>query len=757
MIASYMNDTSGDARDRNAVAHRLFTTAALLDPVAENDVGLRTVCDHLFSLVGSSTGDSRTRASGYLLLNSVLSTSSTKNGKLLSDGRMSVFLDRLPTLYETLEAEEVEPFVALFATLLRTDILSTALQRNLPKLISRISRILRSSSDPAGVGGGGGGGGGGITGVSRHRVLAGLTVCTAIARSSYQNLLQPAVNSLLATCVDALDIASVCAEAAELFAVCLALDTPDAWTGAWVVLTEQLNVLLQIYLGVSTGYVAVATSGNTDLPEASRDRVLSMRKAFAHLLGQVRPDLKGNAENGVMGGGCAQALHVEVIFRSCCATLQHMLRCGCAGGAAAIDLSAFLPLTSAVVSLRLTSAASNADPKALIHNEAGVALADMALVAPQLKIAVLDVCAELFGSQQPGLFKVAGALCRPLASLLSSSELKPGADGMQRTHVGVSRAAVRAAGRAAACVPTALVAAAGGAAVQALTSLLESEVDAFTTPASGITNTSGSAAGPTSVLLTLELLVLFVGPMLPPACQDDIERAVHRALRCMAQGVIAHTVPSKHLNRDNTCALLRCSPHLQELCLRLASAEVSYCHHHGMRSGNAAVLLQAAHACVRQGISDTGGVSLEAARALSLAETLLNPALPPLSFGDESSRGAGNNKNSSSIASSHDRGAHSDTMLFQATVGKVRGSGSEEHVDVSAKRARVQRSGGDEGAGEEEEVDAEEEEEEEEEVDAEEAEAEEEQGGSAEEEEAGTDDDDDFQLPDIDMEEDPDK
>jgi len=465
----------------------------------------------------------------------------------------------------------------------------------------------------------------------------------------------------------------------------------------------------------------------------------------------VRPDLKGNVENGVMGGGCAQALHVEVIFRSCCATLQHMLRCGCAGGAAGLDLSAFLPVVSSVVSLRLTSAASTTDPKALIHNEAGVALADTALVAPQLKIAVLDVCAQLFSTQHPALFKVSGALCRPLAALLGSSELKSGV-----AHVGVSRAAMRTAGRAAACVPTALVAAAGGSAVQAIVSLLKTEVEALTTVTSGITNATGCAAGPVSVLLTVELLVLFVGPMLPPSCQDEIERSVGHMLQCMSQGVLAHTVSTKHLNRDNACALLRCSPHLQEICFRLAAAEASYSHHHGMRSGNAAWLLQAAHACVRQGVSDTGGVAMEAARALSLAEVLLNPAVPPLSFADESARGAFHNNSSKSGSASNT----DDSMPFFPNSGKVRSARDEEHEHVSAKRARVASKDTDavavEAAGCEEEQEEDEDEEEEEVEEEEEEEKNDDKRGSANEEEAGTDDDD-FELPEIDMGQEPDK
>ena len=692
MIASFMNDTAGDVRDRNALTRRLFSCGSLVDNVSDTDTGFRGLCDHVFTQIGTGSTDASVRAGGYLLLNTIISAFSRKTDKFLSDGRLSGFLDRLPTLFESLGEVEVEPLVSLFETLLSVDILSPVFLRMLPKLISRISRIMRTSGEN----------GSGMIGVSRLRVQVGLSLLVAIARSSFQNLLLPASSSLQATCIDAFDIASVACKAAELLGLLLSLESTEAWTGAWLVLTEQLASLLHDYLGVTTGYL-VDIAHFADLSEVARERVTFLQGSFRTLSGQIRSTASDS--DGTPGGGCSQALHVEVVFRSCCAALQHMLRCGCSGGGAALDLSALTAVTSSVLSLRLTSQSS--DPKALLHNAAGVALIDISVVAPQLKIAVLELCSEMFTYQHPALFKVASVLCRPLAALLGSSELKAissqigntsGQGSLQlRPHAGVARAAMRAVGCAAACAPTALISAAGGAAMQALMEVFEVEVEFMCTPTTAVMNTASThPAGSEAVLTTIEQMVLFVGPLMPASCQETIELQTGKALRCMSQGVLLRTVPSKHLHREAS-APLRHSPRLQELCLRIATAEVAYCHHHGLRSGNAGLLLQTAQACIRQGLTHEGGVAMQAARALSLLETLLNPSVPPLAPREayDTSNAASSSQNLFATSSKDqilpDKRALLDSGIQRQTLntGSARGrEDTEDSGDQRNKRAR---------------------------------------------------------------------
>jgi hypothetical protein len=204
MISSLNNHTLSDARDRNAAIHRVFTSS-LVETTPVNDAGLRSFIDHIFSLIGTGSTDSATRASGYMLLDNILNSNSSKNEKILSDGRMIAFIDRLPILFETIQPTEIESFLILFHNLLQQqqDILTTTLTRALPKLIARITRILRSSSNSSSSsssnsnGSESNNGGGGVLDVRQHTMLCGLRLINIIIRSSnskYSNLLLSSMN-----------------------------------------------------------------------------------------------------------------------------------------------------------------------------------------------------------------------------------------------------------------------------------------------------------------------------------------------------------------------------------------------------------------------------------------------------------------------------------------------------------------------------------------------------------------------------------
>ena len=395
MIASIAKDTDGDGRDRNAAIHRVFSTPALSNSAMSKaggggNNGTKVFIDHALGLISAGSTDAATRASGYLLLDSILSknTGGPHAEKICNDGRLSSWLDRLPTLYEGLKGIEVDSLLALFKTLLQggggqLESLHPMLQRALPKLINRISRVLKPSHSSTGTDEAGGG----ILSVQQCTMLAGLRLLTAIARSTYQNLLLSSIPTLCSTCVDALDITSVSPEAAELLGLLHSLVVPEQWCASWLTICSTLEILLSSHLGIQTLSTG-APSNNNNNNNTSEQLVTSLRTACEHCMNGINSN----------AGGCAQALHVEILFRSCCQVLSTMLKAGCSGGAVGPDLSILIPIFSTILSLRLpliSSTDGTLDPKALVSNEVGVTPTDIALVLPQCKLAVLSLISEL--------------------------------------------------------------------------------------------------------------------------------------------------------------------------------------------------------------------------------------------------------------------------------------------------------------------------------------------------------------------------
>ena len=701
MIAALANDTVNDNHDRNSAIHRVFGTSQLSESAPVGSEGMRDFTSYVFTLLGSSTTDTTERASGYLLLNSIINVNNGPHvEKLCSDGRLGAFIDRLPTLYEMLQGVEVDALLQLMCTLLRVghgqggtsgykeNLLAPALQRALPKLIARIARLLKSSNSTTGAAAAGennASAGAGLLGAAQHTMLAGLRLVTAVAQSSYQNLLLPQLASLCATCVDALDITSVGGEASSLLGLLLALQSPEQWCSTWLIVSNAMAALLASHLGVDVGVGAISlqptstasanAASNASAARGSAGCEGALSNAFLHCLSQIRSD-------GGNSSGCSQALHVESLFRSCCLVLIAMLRHGCTGGAVGPDLHVFLPVWAGVASLRLPLVAldGSPDPKALVANEQGVTPTDITLILPQLKIALLGVVTELF-SVHAGLsiFKVSQALCTPLVALLASNEVCPSngnynSGGASATGYSVLVHAVcNCIGKAASSMPTALLSAGGGVGVHKLLVLIERSVASIITAPDSVassTANNGRKGGGSSdagakanaaaahadaggagealplstivssaanILQTAEMLLLFCGPLLPAPAQDTLERSIAKLLYTINLGVLPQTVTSKHIQRE-TCALLRSSTVLQAQVLRLAVAEVAYAHYDGLRSSNAPLLLQAAHVCLRQRddipcSNDSNvslSVSIEAARALTVTEALMSPSVAPI-------------------------------------------------------------------------------------------------------------------------------
>ena len=637
MISSFFSDCqNSDEGAKQSVLHRLMSTN-LIASVAEADVGLRSVVDSLLDGVALAN-EPMERSNGYILMNNALCANSDQCIKVIADGRMTAFIDRFPTLFERMSATEVDSFLTLFSTLLDVDGCSTGLSRSLPKLIGRIARILKAGNSNSGKV------------VPHHRKVAGILILTRMARSSHQTLLLPHTPLIKAVCVQALGSPDLAPIAAEQLALCLSLETPEAWTGSFLAVSERLVALLSDYLGVQTGYSTFRYSGskNKGANKETSDAVSGGNSSskggnksgdpdgLAVQLQELFCDIMGSPKDPNSPGGATRALQTEGIYRGLCFTLQAMLHTGCTSGAASLDLSAYLPLLSVTLSLRPADGSLN-DPKALIPSACGVSHADVCLVSAQLKLALLGSLGGLLETRHPSLIRVGPALARPLGALLAgpevsgharNKEFRTGltADGGSNTggHPGVARAALRCAGLAASCLPS-VVGRGMSAGVEALVQMLQREMQYLCTLPSIVRNTkgatgagelvislvasdyrvgavSGCAAGSEEVLLAVEQLLLFSAPLLPSLIQDQIEYVVASMLRCLSKGVLPAAQKgngNKHLNREES-EPLRCSSALQACVLRLGAAEAAYVHHSGLRSANTGLLKKAAQTCVQQ-------------------------------------------------------------------------------------------------------------------------------------------------------------
>lgn len=140
---------------------------------------------------------------------------------------------------------------------------------------------------------------------------------------------------------------------------------------------------------------------------------------------------------------------------------------------------------------------------------------------------------------------------------------------------------------------------------------------------------NGICAGPTAagadiVIDTVEELLLCCSPLLEDALRASIEAAVAQLLACIAKGVIVPTTPDRRMRRL-TSERLRTAPELQEKVLRLAMSEVSSSPKNGILSGNLSLLRSAAQACLGQRTTASS-----ARKAMLLVEAFVHPTAIPI-------------------------------------------------------------------------------------------------------------------------------
>ena len=570
-------------KETSAVAVRLFSSSLLLSQTQKSN-GCEAFVDHAFSLLSSND-----RSTGYRLLGMII-----EGG--IKDGRFGNLFDRLPSLVASIgSGAEGEALLSLLQTILDvgTEDMMGHLNRVLSKIVGSCVRLM---------------------GREDESTLSGIRILREFAQSRLRSLLLPSNANIKQACIDLLPYTEFYFDASSLLATITASESPGVWTNLWLQLSRECVDLLQNFLGL---HVSV----NKGLAVSCPSSVISVLKPLV---------------------GARRAVAVEQLLRGRCQALAAMLSTGCASGPAQVDLSAFLP--ALLAALPWVQYLSVLDAKATLSNAQGISPADMALVAPAIKLHLLSVAEALMRGQPSGLGRQAATICRPLLALLAGPESRAVAAAMASAHQyqGFASAtrqgalhelylcSLRCVALACQCFPS-IVARSGSAGLQAMVDSLTVEMAAMSTyrgPLGQATGTEDAGDGRSSnciprwvaLMGAVEALLLFCAPMLPAPLAASIETSVGVGLACMCKGILLRHGSEKK-SRRAAAEALRSTPSLQLALLRLAHVEALAAPRGGVLSGNLSLLRAACIAAFHQ--PETSGAAALCSLAL---DALLQPA-----------------------------------------------------------------------------------------------------------------------------------
>lgn len=243
---------------------------------------------------------------------------------------------------------------------------------------------------------------------------------------------------------------------------------------------------------------------------------------------------------------------------------------------------------------------------------------------------ILGILQTLLEQRASVLLRISSHICRSIAALLSSTDV--------RELPEVAQLALQCLALEARVFPT-VIAKNLNLGVDALVDMLQKEVNSVTISKADIvteelakqvvrfghgTQSRATAAGPLVVVTTCEAVMLHCGAMLPTATREVIELALAQLLDCICRGVLLPQVPDRKLKRSS-CEGIRQDPPLQRAVLSLAVVEVMTSSRTGVMSGNVGLLKRAATCCLAQ-----AETSAEATKALLVVDALLHPSTFPL-------------------------------------------------------------------------------------------------------------------------------
>ena len=629
--------------------------------------------DYAFNLVGTSE-----RAVGYHLLSMIISYG-------IKDGRVGALFDRLSSLIMSVASrEEADALLHLVATVLDvgTDDMMTYVNKSMTKIVNSACRVAARKDE-----------------FSAHA----LALLQLVAQSRSRSQLHSSTSAIKQNCAELIEEPAFGAPAATLLASLAAMESPISWAATWVALSAECADLLQNKLGI---YISADKSISS--PPSSSSSSSSSSSAAAAAAGRLP----------LAVSGFRKALAVESAFRGKCLVMAQMLSIGCSGGPTQLNLSSFVPLLQAVLSL--TFSLSSQDPKCTIANDHGVSPADICLISSQLKLHTLAVLSQLLRARHPGLLRLASSLSRPVLAMLAGPELRAALSSSLLPQLLL--ATLEAARLAIRCFPT-VVTSGSATGIQALADVFAAEAAVLCTYRGALGQVCGTeeeggtgdahiARSPKEVaassqgmldkwaalLETVEALLLFAGPLLPQQVRQSIEGSIGQLLACMAKGLLGKHGSEKKTRRS-PCEAIRQAPGLQALVLRAAQCDVLSAQRSGIVSGNAALLKEALEACMHQ--PETCAQAMQGLMALDAMlrpTSVALPSVPPVTSALEFLRAQQNQPKAmaSAIAAQYAETAH---LSSSSSLPYAQAHQSALAQDADKRKTPIDDAAGAAGAG----------------------------------------------------------
>ena len=130
----------------------------------------------------------------------------------------------------------------------------------------------------------------------------------------------------------------------------------------------------------------------------------------------------------------------------------------------------------------------------------------------------------------------------------------------------------------------------------------------------------GYLANLTQLFQLIDHILLYTGCFLSAQPRDRIEYLISKGLACLMKGVLPYQPTHRHLRRA-PCEVLRISPAIQLLLIKLAVTDVLIPTSEGGFSGNVSSLRLVCQSLLRQ-----RETSAESVRALAVVDAILNPS-----------------------------------------------------------------------------------------------------------------------------------
>jgi len=552
-----------------------------------------------------------------------------RNFDLYDCTEMKTFIDRLPSVIESQSSSCHEVFLELFCVLVeKEDIVCV---KNLENVVCRIcSSVFRMAS-------------------KKISLNFTLDILYSIMMSRYHTLMRSQHSQIISVCIKAIGYDDTCETASRLLASIYNYEKVDDWMQSWQRHIMELEHLLQLIGAVPSLQESNNTSNKVDssLIRISSDDGDNSNEGI-DTYNNKNSSKKRKLKSEISGFSKIKKLQRH--FSAHINVLCEMIRHGCSSGYISIPLDGFFRIVDGISSL--TGDINHSDPRLGIMNELGIIPSHLAIITCDLKKQAFKILYALLNSIPNCLAAFGTRFVKCLSSLFCSVDTLGSPDVIYDALTCISAASR--------CYPS-LLSTSGEAILTLIMNLYNAEVyyatnqnvsveskirdelHSFTSILPAIKHAlpgNATTAGFEKVTNTCEIIITYCGSYLSDEFREALQISIGRVLLCCCKGVMLRNASrtsgnsrqsklrmkgkESKLNRV-ACEIIREDSGLREATIRLALAEILSIQRSGVMSSNITLLKRV---CISS--RKLPGCAVTVANAMNTIAMIMHPVVSPV-------------------------------------------------------------------------------------------------------------------------------